>query len=100
MGRVADLVIDDLSHRLYFIVLRAAGVVLDGDERIIPVDAIRRRDRDRIWVDQDHEQVAAGPRYDRELIGDADYQAGVYGWYGLTPHWHPRYVSPPQWARR
>lgn len=100
IGRVEDLVIDEESYRVYFIIVQPSGFIFGEGEPIVPVDAIRRRNGDHLSVDQDHEYVAAGPRYDPELISDAGYQAGVYDWYGFAPYWHPRYVRPPGCFRR
>jgi sporulation protein YlmC with PRC-barrel domain len=100
MGRVDDLVTDDAGRRVYFMILKASGFIPGEKQLIIPVDTIRQRAGDDIYVDEDHERVAAGPEYDPTLLSDAGYQAGVYGWYGLTPYWHARYAPPAGWSQR
>jgi sporulation protein YlmC with PRC-barrel domain len=100
MGRVEDLVIDDEGRRVYFMLLRASAFILGDKQLLIPVDTIRRREGDHVQVDQDHERVAAGPEYDPALVSDPGYQAGVYGWYGYAPYWHPGYVTPAGWSPR
>ncbi len=93
MGRVEDLVIDDEGHRVYFMILRVSGFIPGDRWLLIPVDAIRKRDRDHVYVDQDHERAASGPEYDPALVSDPGYQASVFGWYGFVPYWHPGFVS-------
>lgn len=100
MGRVEDLVTDDGCRRVYFMILRASGFIPEGMQLLIPVDTIRMRERDHVYVDQDHEHVAAGPEYDPALLSDPGYQAGVYGWYGFVPYWHPGFASPAGWSQR
>ena len=100
MGQVVDLLVDPGGARVLFMVVHPSGVLLDEEPRLIPVDAIRRRDHGAVHIDQDHERVAAAPRYAPELISDAGYQAGVYGWYGFVPYWHPAYVNPSGWPQR
>ena len=99
MGRVEDLVIDDECRRVYFMILRASGFIPGEKQLLIPVDTIRKRERDHVYVDQDHERAAAGPEYDPALVSDPGYQAGVYGWYGFVPYWHPSFVSPAGWPQ-
>jgi sporulation protein YlmC with PRC-barrel domain len=99
MGRVEDLVIDDECRRVYFMILRASGFIPGEMQLLIPVDTIRKRGGDHVYVDQDHEHVAAGPEYDPALVSDPGYQAGVYGWYGFAPYWHPSLVSPAGWSQ-
>jgi sporulation protein YlmC with PRC-barrel domain len=100
MGRVDDLVTDDACRRVYFMIVEASGFIAGEKQLLIPVDTIRQRAGDEIYLDEDHERVAAGPEYDPALLSDAGYQAGVYGWYGLAPYWHPSYVPPPGWSQR
>lgn len=99
MGRVEDLVIDAERRRAYFMILRASGFIPAGNLLLIPVDTIRKREWDRVYVDQDHEHVASGPKFEPALVSDPGYQAGVYGWYGFVPYWHPGFVSPAGWSQ-
>jgi sporulation protein YlmC with PRC-barrel domain len=100
MGRVEDLVIDDQGRRVYFMILRTSGFIPGEKQLLIPVDTIRQREGDDVYVDQDHERVAAGPEYDPALVSDPGYQAGVYAWYGFAPYWHPSFESPAGWSQR
>jgi len=99
IGHVDDLLVDPAGSRVFFMTVRPSGMLLDDARRLIPVDAVQRRTDDAVHVDQDFEQVAAGPQYLPELISDPGYQAGVYGWYGYVPYWHPGYVQPG-WPHR
>jgi sporulation protein YlmC with PRC-barrel domain len=100
MGYVEDLLIDPAGRRVLFMIVHPSGMLLDDAKRIIPVDAVRRHAEESVRVDQDFERVAAGPRYAPELIADPGYQAGVYGWYGFVPYWHPGYVHATGWPQR
>lgn len=79
----------------------ASGCCIPGEKQLlIPVDTIRKREWDHVYVDQDHERVAAGPEQYPALVSDPGYQAGVYDWYGFAPYWHPSFVSPAGWSQR
>jgi hypothetical protein len=44
----------------------ASGCCIPGEKQfLIPVDTIRKREGDHVYVDQDHERVAAGPEHAR-----------------------------------
>ena len=99
MGRVEDLVIDDECRRVYFMIIQASGFISGEKQLLLPVDTVRQRRGNHVHVDQDHERVAAGPEYDPALVSDPGYQAGVYGWYGFVPPWHPSDLSPTGWSQ-
>ena len=100
MGYVEDLVLDRTGGRVLFMIVHPSGVLLDDANRVIPVDAVRRRDGETVHVDEDHELVGAGPQYAPELISDPGFQAGVYRWYGYLPYWYPGYEHPSGWPQR
>jgi hypothetical protein len=59
------------------------------------VDAITRLTQDTVTIDRTQEHVAAGPRYDPELVRDTDGGYGdVYAHYGVLPFWGMGYRYP------
>jgi hypothetical protein len=53
---------------------------------------VRLRDTDQTVADPD------APRYDSELVDQADYYVGLYDYYGYAPYWAPMTAPVPRWA--
>lgn len=98
IGKVDDLLVDDMEQKVRFFVLADGGFLGIGKtETFIPVDTITEITEDEVTIDQRREHVAgAASKYDPDLIGreDAEYFGGLYGYYGYSPFWVPGYVNP------
>ncbi len=97
VGKVTDLMLDQHEHHVRFLVVTAGGFLgLTAHRFVIPVDAVVGVTDGTVHIERTREDVSAAPPYDRELAGDAAYCAGIYGWYGYLPFWHPEYVYPSE----
>lgn len=95
IGKVADLVVDDQEKKVRFLVVEHGGFLGFGEKKtLIPVDAVTKVTEDEVHIDQSGERVAAAPGYDPELVGDRNYHAGLYNYYGYAPFWGAGYMYP------
>lgn len=94
LGKVDDLMIDDVEHKVRFLQVESGGFLGLGETRIlIPVDAITKID-DKVHINHTREHVARAPRYNPELIKDERYLGSIYGHYGYPAFWEPGYAYP------
>jgi sporulation protein YlmC with PRC-barrel domain len=94
IGTVDDLMIDDTEKRVRFIRVASGGFLGLGQQKyLIPIDAVKRLTRERVYVDRDRDQIAAAPTYDPDLV-EEDYFDRLYGYYGYAPYWTAGYVYP------
>lgn len=94
IGRVDDLMIDDVEKKVRFIRVASGGLLGVGQTKVlIPVDAITRVSADKVFVDRGRDQVAAAPAYDPDLMQE-EYLEHLYRHYGYAPYWSAGYVYP------
>ena len=94
LGKVDDLMIDDVEHKVRFPQVESGGFLGLGETRIlIPVDAITKID-DKVHINHTREHVARAPRYNPELVKDEAYLGSIYGHYGYPVFWEPGYAYP------
>jgi sporulation protein YlmC with PRC-barrel domain len=95
IGRVDDLMIDDVEHKVRFIRVASGGFLSMGQTKfLIPIDAVTRVTAENIHVDRDREGVEAAPAYDPAVV-DEEYLDRLYGYYGYRPFWLPGYPGAP-----
>jgi sporulation protein YlmC with PRC-barrel domain len=86
IGKVADLLVDDLENKVRFLLVEHGGFLGFGETKsLIPVDAITKITENDVYVDQSRERVAAAPAYTPELVDDRPYHASIYSYYGYAP---------------
>jgi|GEM_PF-3262861 len=104
LGFIEDLVLDVEEGCIAFAVLSFGGFLgLGTDYFAIPWEALIPRPIEGVFlldVDIETLQEAEGfPHDDWPLIGDREWAAGIYEYYGFPPHWAPRpgYWTGPLW---
>jgi sporulation protein YlmC with PRC-barrel domain len=100
LGEVDDLILDRVEKKVRFIEVASGDLFGFGQAKaLIPVDAITRISDQVVYINQTSQHVAAGPRYDPDLIvqetGNEGSIGDIYRHYGLLPYWQPGYVYPP-----
>jgi sporulation protein YlmC with PRC-barrel domain len=94
IGKVDDLLIDELEKKVRFLQVSSGGFLgLGATKFLIPVDAIMRMTEDAVYISQARERLTGAPRYDPSLV-DERYLSDVYGYYGYSPYWGPDYRYP------
>ncbi len=83
IGNVRDLLVDGANGHIRFLVV-VADHTLDTKLRefAIPVDAIARLERDRLFLEHLRERVLSGPLYDPAEPPPPDYWDGLSAYYG------------------
>ncbi|MDQ2757689.1 MAG: PRC-barrel domain-containing protein [Actinomycetota bacterium] len=95
IGKVADLLVDDLEDKVRFFLVEHGGFLGFGEKTsLIPVDAVTKITEDAVFIDQSRERVAAAPGYNPDLVNDRPHHASVYSHYGYTPSWVGGYLYP------
>ena len=84
LGRIEDLLVDDVKWKVRFIEVASGGILGFGDTKsFIPVDAITRIAADDVYISHTLEHVAGAPRYDPTLVAiDVNYLMELYPYYG------------------
>ena len=85
LGRIEDLLVDDVNWKVRFIEVASGGILGFGDSKsFIPVDAITRMTADNVYISHTLEHVAGAPRYDPTLVAiDVNYLMELYPYYGF-----------------
>ncbi len=92
VGRVDDLLIDDVENRVVFLRVSEGGFLgLGKTHYLVPVEAVVTVDRDRVHIDRHRNGMREVPAYDPKLSPAPEYYGDVYGWWGVPPYWGPGY---------
>lgn len=95
LGEVDDLLIDEVEHRVRFLLVEHGGFLGIGEKKsFVPVDAVTRVTDDRVHVGQSRDRVAEAPPYDPDVVDEETYYDRVYAHYGYPPFWGTGYVYP------
>lgn len=95
VGTVNDLIIDRDESKVRFMRIGAGGFLGIGEDTfLVPIDAITGIDDDGVHIDQTREHVAAGPKYQPNLVTEMSHYGDVYGYYGYAPYWGAGYAYP------
>ncbi len=95
VGKIADLLVDDLEQKVRFLVVEHGGFLGVGEKKtLLPVDTVTKINGGEVLINQSAERVAAAPGYHPDLIDDRPHHADVYRHYGCPPYWGPGYVYP------
>lgn len=90
LGTVHDLLVDSDEHKVRMLRLEHGGIFgIGATASFVPVQAIDRVTDDVVYIDQSVDTVAGAPRYDPDLVDQADYYANIYGYYGYLNFWGP-----------
>ena len=91
IGSVEDLYVDEQERKVRFMDVGAGGFLGIGEKHfMIPVEALREVNEDRVMVDQSREKVAGSPPFDPDVVPRPSYQREVYDYYGYAdPHRGP-----------
>jgi sporulation protein YlmC with PRC-barrel domain len=95
IGKVEDLLIDDLEHKVRFLLVEHGGFLGFGQKKtMIPVDVVTKITESTVMIDQSSGRLAAAPVYDPKLVNDRVYHASLYNYYGYAPYWGAGYMYP------
>ena len=90
IGTVGDLLVDDQTHQVRFLVVEHGGFLGFGEKNtLIPVDAVTTITASEVVIEQSRDRVAAAPGYDPDLVDDRRHHASVYNYYRSPPYWGP-----------
>ena len=90
IGTVADLLVDDRTHKVRFLLVEHGGFLGFGDKKtLIRVDAVTTITASEVVIDQSRDRVAAAPGYDPDLVDDRPHHASIYNYYRSPPYWGP-----------
>ena len=85
IGTVEDLYVDEEEQKVRFLDVAAGGFLgLGRKNLLIPVEAVREVDEDKIVVGQSREKVAGSPPFDTDVVLQAPYQRELYDYYGYA----------------
>lgn len=84
LGRIDDLMIDDVEQRVRFMEVETGGFLGLGEHKsIIPIEAITKIGDDEVHISHSRSHVAGAPHYDPELVkSDSNYFFNLYPYYG------------------
>lgn len=95
LGKVDDLLIDEIENKVRFLEIGSGGFLGIGKEKsFVPVDVITEITDEEVRIDQAREHVAAAPEYDPDLVYDQPYYDDVFSYYGYAPYWSTGYRYP------
>ncbi|WP_368680528.1 PRC-barrel domain-containing protein (plasmid) [Rhodococcus opacus] len=95
IGDIDSLVVDERENTVRFLRIGSGGFLGMGKtKRLVPVDAITRRESGTVHIDRTRGTVADSSPYDPELVHAPEFYAGLYGYYGYVPFWAPEYTHP------
>ena len=87
-GHVDELIIDDLHKQVRFIRIASGGVLgIGGQKILIPVELIKRVEKDVVHIDRACEHLSNAPVYDPQVTLDDQRAAALYGYFGVAPFW-------------
>ncbi len=99
LGRIEDLVVDDVERKVRFMEVATGGFLGFGESKsFIPIEAITRTTPDDVYVGHALEHVAGAPRYDPEIVPtDLHYFFNLYPYYGYPASFgtFPRTLASP-----
>ena len=101
IGKVDDLFVDPQTGQVRFLLAGQGGLLGIGKKQfLIPVDAIRRLEKDRVTLNATARRMEDAPQYDAN-VGEPDWEA-VYLFWGFQPYWMTGYNYPdyPSYGQR
>ncbi len=91
IGSVEGLYVDTEEREVRFLDVGAGSFLGVGEKHfMIPVEAVTDVDGDGVTIDQGRQKVIDSPALPTNVVPEADYQRGVYDYYGY---------EYPAWAR-
>ncbi|MDQ2755697.1 MAG: PRC-barrel domain-containing protein [Actinomycetota bacterium] len=86
VGRVSDLVVDDVEKAVHFLLVEHGGLGgIGATHTYVPIEAVSRVDDDEVHVSLRREVVLAAPAYAPDLVDDRIYHQSIYHHYGYSP---------------
>jgi sporulation protein YlmC with PRC-barrel domain len=98
IGRVSDLVVDDVQKKVHFLVVERGGLLgIGASHTYVPVEAIASVTDDAVRLAHSRDHVMAAPAYAPDLVDDRTYHQSIYHHYGYSPFRGPdyRYAAVP-----
>ena len=80
VGRVEDAYVWTRVPAVHLLRVSAA----DGEDRLIPVDAVTGVDEEGVRVEQGRAKILEGPRYGKEEVPDAEARRAAFEHYGYA----------------
>jgi len=85
IGTVEDLYVDEQEGEVRFLTFSSGGfwgTSIGETYRMIPVEAITDASGERVTIDFNRPKVESAPEFDINVAPTADYQRGIYDYYG------------------
>ena len=103
VGRIDELLIDDLDYKVRYLRLDLAGFIGPGEGiSIFPVEGIIRITGSEVIIGQPHRQMPDAAVYDPGLVVKREFYDELYGPFGNPSLWHTTALrrSPTQMTKR
>ncbi len=86
VGRVADLVVDDVEKTVHFLLVEHGGLGgLGAKHTYVPIEAVSRVDDGEVHISLRREVVLDAPAYAPDLVDDRQYHQSIYYHFGYSP---------------
>ncbi len=83
VGTVEDFYVDGEERKVRFLHVGVGGFLGIGEKHfLIPVEAVRDANEDRVSIDQSRERVLGAPDFRVDTAPTTDYLRGIYDHYG------------------
>ena len=95
VGTVEDFYVDSAERQVRFLDVGAGGFLGLGEKHfLIPTEAVRDANEDKVIIDQCREKVLGAPDFRVDTAPTADYLRGIYGHYGYPAPLGPPFAIP------
>jgi PRC-barrel domain len=95
VGTVEDFYVHPVERKVRFLDIGIGGFLGIGQKHfLIPVEAVRDANEDRVSIDQSRERVLGAPDFRVDTAPTAAYLRGIYGHYGYPPPLGPPFAMP------
>ncbi len=86
VGTIGEFYVDGEERKVRFLEVGTGGFLGIGEKHfLIPIEAVRDANEDRVSIEQSRESVLGAPDFRVDTAPTADYLRGIYGYYGYPP---------------
>jgi sporulation protein YlmC with PRC-barrel domain len=95
VGSVEDFYVDLEERKVRFLEVGTGGFLGIGEKHfLIPIEAVRDANEDRVSIDLSRERVLGAPDFRVDTAPTADYLRDIYGHYGYPVPLGPPFTIP------
>ena len=88
IGDVDAVLIDNVAQRVRFLRVITGGFLGFGSRMfLVPIEAVKRSDRDQVFISPTRARVLSEPRYRSGIVHDRGAFEPFYRHFGLDPFW-------------